>query len=58
MDFRQVHCTVQLELDILVFGKYDQKLNTLVFIPYGVYSKEDKKGKEQESGLKLEYTED
>ena len=41
-----------------MFGKYNQKLNTLVFIPYGVCSKEDKKGKGQASGRKLEYTED
>jgi hypothetical protein len=47
-----------IKLGIRVFGKYHQELNTLVFIPCGVYSKEDKKGKEQASGRKLEYNED
>jgi len=37
---------------------YNQKSNTLVFTPRGIYSKKDKKGKEQASESKLEYTED
>jgi hypothetical protein len=41
-----------------VSGKYNQKINTVVFILCGIYSKEDKKDKEQASGNKLDYTED